>query len=234
MHEKTGGNPFFLIQFLQALVAKKVCSHSIMTGRGGGGISIASTPKAIPKTSSDLMVGKLRPIARRGAEGLQQLACLGDRAELTTLSLVHGTSEQQVHADLREAVRLELIERLDSSYKFVHDRVQEAAYALIPEDLRGPRRTCGSGGSLVAHTPPCQREKATFEIVNPTPIAAMSLINSQGRARTTRRAQSDRGPARQGVRRLCLGTHLSGRRRRTVGRRIAGSAAASSSPSRWN
>ncbi len=49
---------------------------------------------------------------------------------MTILALVHGTVEQQVHKDLQQAVRLDLIQRLDNSYKFVHDRVREAAYAL--------------------------------------------------------------------------------------------------------
>ena len=74
------------------------------------------------------MVAKLSGLPDEVLKPLLGLACLGNSAEFATLALVQGTSEQQVHADLREAVRLELIERLDSSYRFVHDRVQEAAY----------------------------------------------------------------------------------------------------------
>src|SRR6266536_4549985 len=111
------------------------------------------------------MVGKLNRLPAVTQEGLQQLACLGNRAELTTLALVRGTSEEQVDADLWEAVRLELIERLDGAYRFVHDRVQEAAYSLIPERSRADAHL-RIGRLLAAHTPPEKREELIFEIVN--------------------------------------------------------------------
>ena len=61
--------------------------------------------------------------------------------------------------------RLELIVRSEGAYKFVHDRVQEAAYSLIPEELRAEAHL-RIGRLLVAHTPPERREEAIFEIVN--------------------------------------------------------------------
>src|SRR5262249_54282234 len=70
-----------------------------------------------------------------------------------------------VHADLWEAVRLELVERLDGAYRFVHDRVQEAAYSLIPELSRADAHL-RIGRFLVARTPPEMREEVIFEIVN--------------------------------------------------------------------
>ena len=39
------------------------------------------------------------------------------------------------------------------SYRFVHDRVQEAAYSLIPEELRGEAHL-RIGRLLAARTPP--------------------------------------------------------------------------------
>ena len=113
----------------------------------------------------DLMVGKLNRLPVETQKALQELACLGNSAEISTLSIVHGTSEEEVHSDLWEAVRLEFIVRLEGSYRFVHDRVQEAAYSLIPEELRAEAHL-RIGRLLAAHTPPEKREEAIFEIVN--------------------------------------------------------------------
>ena len=76
-----------------------------------------------------------------------------------------GTSEEEVHAALWEAVRLELVERLQGLYRFVHDRVQEAAYSLIPEEQRAAAHL-RIGRLLAAQTPPEKREEAIFEIVS--------------------------------------------------------------------
>ena len=49
--------------------------------------------------------------------------------------------------------------------RFIHDRVQEAAYSLIPEEARAAAHL-RIGRLLAAHTPPEKREEAIFEIVN--------------------------------------------------------------------
>jgi predicted ATPase len=123
------------------------------------------------------MVGKLSRLPARTQEALQQLACLGNSADLTTLALVRRTSEDQVRADLWEAVRLELIERLDGAFRFVHDRIQEAAYSLISEPLRADAHL-QIGRLLVAHTPRDKREEVIFEIVNQLNRGA-ALVTSQ-------------------------------------------------------
>src|SRR5713226_1767123 len=105
---------------------------------------------------------KLSRLPAPTQEALQQLACLGNSADPTTLALVSGTSEEQVHADLWEAARLELVERLDGAYRFIHDRVQEAAYSLIPEELRADAHL-RIGRLLAAQTPPERREDVIFE-----------------------------------------------------------------------
>ena len=88
-----------------------------------------------------------------------------------------GTSEEKLHSDLWEALRLEFIVRSEGSYKFVHDRVQEAAYSLIPEELRAEAHL-QIGRGLLGHTTPERREGSVFEIVNQLNRGAV-LISSQ-------------------------------------------------------
>src|SRR5262249_12262101 len=112
----------------------------------------------------DLMVGKLTRLPPTTQEALKELACLGNGADASTLAMVHGVPEEQLHSALWEALRLELIGRAAGRYRFVHDRVQEAAYALIPEEQRAPWHL-RIGRLLIAKLAPDEREEAIFEIV---------------------------------------------------------------------
>jgi PAS domain S-box-containing protein len=176
VHEKTAGNPFFAIQFLSALAEEGllVFDHD---GRRWSWDLTRIQAKGYTDNVVELMVGKLNRLPVETQRTLQEFACLGNNAEISTLSIVHETSEEEVYTDLWEAVRLEFIVRLDGSYKFVHDRVQEAAYSLIPEESRAEAHL-RIGRLLTAHTPPEKREEEIFEIVNQINRGA-ALINSR-------------------------------------------------------
>jgi len=79
--------------------------------------------------------------------------------------MVYGDSTEEMHDDLREAVRTGLVLHSERAYTFLHDRVQEAAYSLIPEELRAAAHL-RIGRLLAAHTPPEKQEEAIFDIVN--------------------------------------------------------------------
>jgi predicted ATPase len=113
----------------------------------------------------DLMVGKLTRLPAETQAALQQLACLGNVAEIAMLSMVLGKSHEDLRSDLWAAIRLDLVEPCESSYKFMHDRIHEAAYSLIPERLRAETHL-RIGRLLTAHTPAEKRDQAIFEIVN--------------------------------------------------------------------
>ncbi|MBV9878085.1 MAG: AAA family ATPase, partial [Verrucomicrobia bacterium] len=164
IHEKTGGNPFFAIQFLSALAQEELLAFDHRDGRWSWDLSRIQA-KGYTDNVGDLMVGKLNRLPVITQQTLEEFACLGNSAEVATLSIVHGTSEAEVHADLWEALRLELIGRTDGSYRFLHDRIHEAAYSLIPAELRGDAHL-RIGRLLITATPIERREEAVFEIVS--------------------------------------------------------------------
>ncbi|MDX8494781.1 AAA family ATPase [Mesorhizobium sp. VK22B] len=164
VQEKTGGNPFFATQFLAALAEEgllrfdhEAACWSWDTGR--------IHAKGYTDNVVDLMVGKLTRLPAPTQRAVQQLACVANTAEIALLAIAFGTSETPVHAAMWEAVRAGLVERQGDSYRFIHDRVQEAAYALIPDDARAAAHL-RIGRLLAAHTPAERREETIFDIAN--------------------------------------------------------------------
>ena len=135
VHDKTDGNPFFAIQFLMALT-----EEALLTFDYGAAAWRWDLPRIAAKGFTanvvDLMAAKLGRLPDQTQDALGQLACLGNVAKIGTLALVHGGSEDEIARGLWEAVRAGLVFRRDDSYAFLHDRVQEAAYALIPDGER--------------------------------------------------------------------------------------------------
>ena len=80
------------------------------------------------------------------------------------LALILGRSAEAIHAALWEAVQAGLVLRRDEAYAFLHDRVQEAAYSLIPEAAR-PERHLRIGRILSSSLPPEQVAERIFDIV---------------------------------------------------------------------
>ena len=164
VQEKTAGNPFFVIQFLHTLAEEGLLAFDHGAARWRWDLERIHA-KNYTDNVVDLLAGKLSRLLVETQQTLQQMAYLGNTAEMTMLSIVLQITEEQIHAALWPAVRQELVERLDGSYKFVHDRVQEAAYSLTPETLRAEVHL-RIGRLLAAQTPPEKREGAIFEIVN--------------------------------------------------------------------
>ena len=115
VHEKTGGNPFFAIQFLTALAEEALLAFDHDAARWSWDLERIHA-KGYTDNVVDLMVGKLTRLPGRNAEGVAAAGLPRQhRRDHGMLSIVLGTSEEQVHAALWEAVRQELVERLPSA-----------------------------------------------------------------------------------------------------------------------
>ncbi|WNC94904.1 AAA family ATPase [Paraburkholderia sp. FT54] len=163
VYGKTGGNPFFTIQFLTALAEEKLLVFGPGARRWLWDLKRIRA-KGYTENVVELMVGKLVRLPPEAQEALQWLAALGNTADFAVLALVLGRPAETIHAALWEAVRAGLVHRQDEAYAFLHDRVQEAAYLLIPEAAR-PERHLRIGRILSSSLPPEQVSERIFDIV---------------------------------------------------------------------
>src|SRR6266498_1609465 len=179
VHEKTGGNPFFANQFIASLAEEGMLTFDHDAARWSWDLGRIRA-KGYTDNLVDLIGGKLTRLTAETQKAVQQLACLGNAAAVATLSLVYSTTETEIQSLLEEAVRAELLERRKDSYHFIHDRIQEAAYLIVPESLRAEAHL-RIGWLLAANTPPEQREETIYEIVNQLNRGAPLITSDQER-----------------------------------------------------
>jgi PAS domain S-box-containing protein len=162
--EKTIGNPFFTIQFITELEEEGLLAFEPSAATWRWDVDRIRA-KGYTDNVVDLMVGKLNRFPEATQNSLKQLACLGNSAEFDLLRTVYADSREEMHDQFWEAVRAGLIFRSENSYRFLHDRVQEAAYSLIPQELRA--QTHLHIGRILAESTPHERlDETIFDIVN--------------------------------------------------------------------
>ena len=181
IHEKTTGNPFFTIQFISALAEEGLMTFDHGAAQWSWDLNRIHA-KGYTDNVVDLMVEKLNRLPVETQNALQKLACLGISAEFALLTMVYQDSKDEMHRKLWEAVRTGLIFRSEDAYKFLHDRVQEAAYSLIPEELRAEAHL-RIGRLLATEIPPDKLEEKIFEIVNQLNRGATLITSGDERER---------------------------------------------------
>jgi predicted ATPase/signal transduction histidine kinase len=164
VHNKTRGNPFFTIQFLTTLAEEQLLKFEAREAAWRWDLK-GIRAKGFTDNVADLMIVKLRRLPGVTQEAMKRLSCLGNAVKVSTMLAVNGGAGEEMHAAFWEAVRAGLILRTDNSYQFLHDRIGEAAYALIPEEAR-PQFHLTIGRQLLTQMSPDEVVENIFDIVN--------------------------------------------------------------------
>ena len=147
--DKTGGNPFFVVQFLTALHQ----DGHLALDRGARAWRVdLPAIRGLRMTDNvvDLMAERIRRLGEPTRRTLRLAACIGNRFHLGTLAVVAEADGDAVQHDLWPALEQGLVLAEEPPrFRFLHDRVQQAAYALIP-DAAKPQAHLAVGRLLLA------------------------------------------------------------------------------------
>jgi predicted ATPase/transcriptional regulator with GAF, ATPase, and Fis domain len=178
IRQKTDGNPFFVIQFLQTLQHDGLLS--LDRARGQWTFRLESIDAAATTDNVvTLMTQRIQRLSNVGQDVLRLAACIGNPFERRTFLTATSLAGDQAEAGLEQALSAGLIRPAEGqyasepsssaagrgAYAFIHDRVQQAAYALIPDNQRAAVHL-GVGRQLLAECGSIVPEDRLFEIVN--------------------------------------------------------------------
>ena len=188
IHKKTEGNPFFVGEFIRSLYAKNLLRYNRAENRWSWNIE-EIVRENITDNVAELMTSRIHTMPGSTQRVLQLASCIGNRFALSTLATINEDSlahtAQQLWASIQSGLILPVDEtyrmyQFDESdeipvdqlsyhvrgteYKFLHDRVQQAAYALIPAEEHKPVHL-HIGRLLLNRTKRGKSEDSIFDIV---------------------------------------------------------------------
>ncbi|MEH2460223.1 trifunctional serine/threonine-protein kinase/ATP-binding protein/sensor histidine kinase [Nostoc sp.] len=199
VYQKTKGNPFFSTQFFKALHQDQLIKFDLDSESWQCDIAQLKV-LALTDDVVDFMVLRLRKLPEPTQDVLKLAACIGNQFDLATLAIVSENSETETATYLWKALQEGLIlpqsevykfyvgretqdlvqSSLTVNYKFLHDRVQQAAYALIPESKKQSIHL-QIGQLLLSKIPIKKQGERIFEIVNQLNIGVKLITHQSDR-----------------------------------------------------
>ncbi|MEG3973239.1 ATP-binding sensor histidine kinase [Microcoleus sp. herbarium8] len=185
---KTQGNPFFMNQLLQTLYAEKQLQFDFKQERWLWNLEEIQAIGITDYNVVQLVARNLQKLPEATQEALKLASCIGNSFYLDVLAIVSEQSQFTTADHLWEALQLGLLlplskdykipllldpseqdatplEEFRVGYKFLHDRVQQAAYSLIPEEQKKATHL-KIGQLLLQQTGTYALEETVFDIVN--------------------------------------------------------------------
>ncbi|KYG09948.1 hypothetical protein BE21_15110 [Sorangium cellulosum] len=181
VHEKTLGNPFFAIQFLKMLDGERHLWLDLGAARWRWDIA-KIRGKSFTDNVVELMIAKLRRLPEAAQEALEIMSCVGNMVPLGALAMLLDRPEPDVERLLWEPVREGLLLRSEGVYRFAHDRVQQAACSLIPEERR-PEIHLRLGRQLLSRANEDEIHEHIFDIVDQLNRGASLITDPREKAR---------------------------------------------------
>lgn len=174
---KTEGNPFFVTELLKYLSKNKLIQFNRDRLEWTWNINQIKE-LTISDNVVELMSGKIKKLSENAKDVLKLAACIGNYFDLKNLSIIAEKSKTEIASFLWELLLEGLTLPLDDSYKFihdmgdlnphykfVHDRIQQAAYSLI-SDSEKEAVHLKIGRLFLKHFSKEEREEKIFDIVN--------------------------------------------------------------------
>jgi predicted ATPase/class 3 adenylate cyclase/tRNA A-37 threonylcarbamoyl transferase component Bud32 len=198
---KTEGNPFFVNEFLKTLYAENLLTfippHPSLNRDGStGGFwqwDIANIEaKNITDNVVDLTIGKINKLPESAQTVLRLAACVGAYFDLNTLSIISEKTSTESFKTLTPALHSGLILPLSEvdenlliqDYKFLHDRVQQAAYTSMNEEKQKDIHL-QIGRLLLQHTPSALLGEKIFEITDRFNLGCERITQQRERDKLT-------------------------------------------------
>ena len=155
VHQKTRGNPLFVKEFLESLIASKIMTFSVKLRRWRWDEEIVDI-KMISKSVAELITKKIRHLPENVLTTLKIAACFGSQVEVSTMRILNSDETAfDMMGALEMAIKEGLMEKAGPIYAFSHDMVEQAIYNSIPIDSRKWLHK-QIGSILIQKSLPCQ------------------------------------------------------------------------------